>query len=331
MSTNRMKLTGTSFGVAAAFLVLALPAHADEKIPQSFFVIDMNEAFVAGGQTLVDLPLGIVYQTDGFNGSVTVPSGQQLEVFNFGGGQGVITVDGTVTLSGEDSELNLAEGTDLLFQDGGGAHKDFTIVAAGAGFEIEVQVKKNSTIEAGNFTIDISGAEEAEAQFEENFTLILYGDLTLSMSTGTDEGGDVQFKKFADISVEGDITLDVSGEDSEIQVEEESTFVAGGSITLTGDGLGSQVQTKKNVTFAAGVNISLTAPGSKSEVQCEENNDFDAGGHILLSAGVAGKMEVKKFTDLDAGGDIDVLSGGECKIEADKSAWSAGGLITTCD
>ena len=87
--------------------------------------------------------------------------------------------------------------------------------------------------------------------------------------------------KFADIDVDGDIMLKVSGSDSEIQIEEDSTLMADGSITMTGDGLGSQVQTKKNVTLkaggvAGGVGISLTAPGLKSEVQVEENNDFDA-------------------------------------------------------
>ena len=111
-------------------------------------------------------------------GTVTVPTGRELEVFNFGMAQGQILVDCNVSLLGEDSELNLAEDTDLLFQctdaaviaAGLGAScaiigepvgfKNFTITVAGGSFEIELQVKKNSTIEAKDFTMMVVGAEE---------------------------------------------------------------------------------------------------------------------------------------------------------------------------
>ena len=214
--------------------------------------------------------------------------------------------------------MNLAEGTDLLFQAaGGGAFKSFTIMAGGAGFEIEVQVKKNSSIEAQNFTIMIVGAEEAEAQFEENFCLRLHGNLHISMNTGTDEGGDVQFKKvdpltvacgLPNINVDRNITLSVGGGDSEIQIEEDNHLKAGGDISLMGNGLGSQVQTKKNVTLEAGTDatddITLTAPDGGGEAQVEENNKFDAGGDIEIFSD--SKTEIKKSTDLDAGDEIDV-------------------------
>ena len=211
---------------------------------------------------------------------VDVPEGTQLEVFNglfAAPAQGVITRDCTVTLEGEDSELNLAEGTDLLFATCAalcagicdaaciagnvGDYKSFTIetdIAGDAGFEIEIQVKKNSIIEAEDVNFTITGAEEAEAQFEENFCLRAHGSLNLSMSLTSDEGGDVQFKKFdlasavaarpagfraqvftdaecgasPNIKVNGDILLSVGDPtpgvvqgDAEIQIEENNYLV----------------------------------------------------------------------------------------------------------
>jgi len=236
-----------------------------------------------------------------------------------------------VTLQGEDSEIQLGEGTNLLFRDGGN-DKSFTIFAADTGFEIEIQIKKNSRIEAYNFTIDISGAEEAEAQFEENFCLILHGNLTIIMNTNSNEGGDVQFKKFVasdpnkcsdgspNIDVTGLIMVTVGGEDSEIQIEEFNDIMAGGSITLTGNGLGSQVQTKKEVILQSlNGNITLEAPDTGGEVQAEENSIFEAlSGNITLEVGTDGKLEVKKGSDFDAGGNITISpgAGSECKIEA---------------
>ncbi len=135
---KKLTLPGIGALTLAAALALALPAQADEKTSQVDFVIDCND-----------------------DGMVTVPSGRSLEVFNFLGGTGQITVNCIVTLAGDDSELNLAEGTDLLFQDAGGAYKDFTINGpTAAAFEIEVQVKKNSSIEANDFNVTVSGAEE---------------------------------------------------------------------------------------------------------------------------------------------------------------------------
>ena len=295
---NWVKLTGTRIGVAAfaAALALALPAQADEKLSQADFVRDCN--------TDTSADFGDGFSGDGVVGKVTVPSGRSLEIFNFGGGTGQITVDCMVVLSGDDSELNLAEGTDLLFQAaGGGAYTNFTVTGNGAGSEIELQVKKDSIIEAHNLTINVVGVEEAEAQFEENFCLRLHGDLMLTMNTGTDEGGDVQFKKFEEdkvdvifndgttacgdnINVDGDITLMVGGKDSEIQIEEDNHLKAGGSIKLTGKGEGSQVQTKKGVMLTAGDDITLEAPDFKGEVQAEESNDFAAGDNILISSAV---------------------------------------------
>ena len=267
-----------------------------------------------------------------------VPAGISLEVFNFDGITGVIVVDCVVTL-GNDSELNLAEGTDLAFcttVDGNGVcngtFRDFTIMGGAAGFETEIQVKKNSIIQAGNFMITISGAEEAEAQFEEDFCLVLAGNLSITMNTGSDEGGDIQFKKVnpgglagtpcasPNIDVAGNITLTVSGADSEIQIEEDNDILAGGSITLTGNGEGSQVQTKKNVTLdATGGSISLTAPAFKGEVQVEENNDFDATVSITISSGLVGgegKTEVKKFSVFTAPTKtVTVDAAGTCKVE----------------
>ncbi len=127
MSTDLMKLTGTGIGVAAfaAALALALPAQADDKISQADFVRDCNTATSAD--------FGDGFSGDGVVGRVTVPTGRSLEVFNFGGGTGQITVDCMVVLSGDDSELNLAEGTDLLFQAaGGGAYRNFTVTGNGA-------------------------------------------------------------------------------------------------------------------------------------------------------------------------------------------------------
>ena len=260
---------------------------------------------------------------------------------------GVIVRNCTVTLGGEDSELNLAENTNLLFQctdaavaaldidavapescaDLGevasGDYTNFTILAGGAGFEIEVQVKKNSTIEAQDFTITVTGAEEAEAQFEEDFTLILHGNLTISMNTGTDEGGDVQFKKVSlpkaipspNIDVAGDISITVGGGDSEIQIEEDN-YLRADDISLTGNGLGSQVQTKKNVTLEATAgSVSLTAPGSGGEVQAEDNNDFDATGSITVASGAGGKTEVKKGSVFTAPATVTTGAGGVCKVE----------------
>ena len=141
---------------------------------------------------------------------------------------------------------------------------------------------------------------------EENFCLTLTRNLHLSMGTSSDEGGDIQFKKWdpvtetlcsgePNIDVTGNITLAVSGDDSEIQIEEFNDIFAGGFFSVIGLGDGSQVQTKKEVKIeAAGaipgglfadVGILLTAPDDKGEVQVEEDNDLDAtGGDILHSA-----------------------------------------------
>ncbi len=282
-----------------------------------------------------------------------------MEVLNGEGGttiqRGVIEHNCKVELGGEDSELNLAEGTDLLFFDDPD-YKDFTITAAGSGFEIEIQVKKNSIIEAQNFTATIDGAEEAEAQFEDNFCLRLYGDLLLSMSLEGDEGGDVQFKQFdldsvvrpepfraheftdgtdcggsPNINVDGDITLSVGDPlnevagDAEIQIEVGNHLKAGGDISIEGHGEKIQLQTKKNVTLEAGTDadddITLSALGDFSEVQAEENNKYTAGGDILLETGEAGKLEVKKLSDFDAGAGagtitIDPGTGTFCIIES---------------
>lgn len=322
MKHSLKKIIRAGIGALIFTLVLGLglvqPAKADDKVDQKDFRDDCNA-----------------------DGAVSVAAGTSLEVFNFDMEQDQIIVDCTVTL-GNDSELNLAEGTDLLFQAaGGGAYKNFTIITGGSGSEIEVQVKKNSRIVANNFIITISGAEEAEAQFEENFCLVLHGNLSLTMNTGTDEGGDVQFKKFDNsssdklcdggagqfnIDVAGNITLTVGGGDSEIQIEESNHIRAGGNITVTGNGEKSQVQTKKNVTLDAGGNITLKATGDTSEVQAEENNDFDAGGNILVKTGTNGKLEVKIDSDFDAGAGktikIEIGTGTDCKIEADTSGWT---------
>ena len=154
MKHKLINITRAGIGALVFTLVLGLalvqPAKADFKVHQVNFVEDCN------GDPITDFGDGYVSTGVPDTGNVIVPPGNQLEVFNFGVGQGVIKVDCTVTLAGEDSELNLAEGTNLLFfcdgacvADGGIAgFKDFTITAAGAGFEIEVQVKKNSFIEA---------------------------------------------------------------------------------------------------------------------------------------------------------------------------------------
>ena len=319
-------ITRAGIGALIFALVLGLglvqPAKADDKFDQNLdFVPDCNA-----------------------DGAVSVPAGTQMEVFNFDGLTGVITRDCTVTLAGEDSELNLAEFTDLAFcdsvdEDGVcvGPFYDFIILAAAPGFEIEIQVKKNSIIQANNFTVTIGlplGAEEAEAQFEEDFCLVLQGNLTLSMNTGTDEGGDVQFKKITvldplapcglpNIDMDGNITLSVGGADSEIQIEESNYIRAGGNITVTGDGEKSQVQSKKEVTLVAGGNITLEATGDTSEVQAEDANIFIADGDITLEVGENGKLEVKKdsvFTanaDGVGGGAISILhdAGTSCKVE----------------
>ena len=141
MRTNLLKLTGHGIAVAAfaAALALALPAQADFKIDQSLFARDCDSG-LAGD-------IGDGFIADGVAGTVTIPSDRSLEVFNFGGGTGVITQNCTVTLVGEDSELNLAEGTDLAFCDSvdavvhgecddGVTFYDFDIEAMGAGFEI---------------------------------------------------------------------------------------------------------------------------------------------------------------------------------------------------
>ena len=301
MKHSLKKITRAGIGALVFALVLGLalvqPAKADDKVDQNLvFVPDCNA-----------------------DGGVSVPSGTQMEVFNFDGLTGVITRDCTVTLEGEDSELNLAEFTDLAFcasVDGDGECEgtfyDFIILAAAPGFEIEVQVKKNCSIEAQNLTIMIAGAEEAEAQFEEDFCLVLQGDLTLSMNTGSNEGGDVQFKKVSDpevfagtpcyggpnIDVVGNISLTVGGGDSEIQIEESNWKSAGGNITLE-------------------------ATDPFSEVQAEESNTFIADGNITLEVGANGKLEVKKdyFFNADAdifgGGVVSILHGADtfCKVE----------------
>ena len=122
----------------------------------------------------------------------------------------MINRDCTVTLEGDDSELQLGEGTNLLFCDDVdvmtgicvGDFMPFTIEGDGPGFEIEFQIKKNSLIEAGDFKVHIgandsfAGVEEGEAQFEENICLRVHGEFEMLMGTASDEGGDVQFKKF---------------------------------------------------------------------------------------------------------------------------------------
>ena len=330
MNLSLKKITRAGIGALIFALVLGLglvqPAKADDKFDQNLdFVPDCNA-----------------------DGPVSVPAGTQMEVFNFDGLTGVITRDCTVTLAGEDSELNLAEFTDLAFcdsvdEDGVcvGPFYDFIILAAAPGFEIEIQVKKNSIIQANNFTVTIGlppGAEEAEAQFEEDFCLVLHGNLSLTMNTGTDGGGDVQLKKFDDLSsdklcdggagqfnidVAGNITLSVGGGDSEIQIEESNHIRAGGNISVSGAGVKSQVQTKKNVTLDAGGNITLEATDPFSEVQAEDSNTFIANGSITLEVGANGKLEVKKdyFFNADAdnagGGAISILhdAGTSCKVE----------------
>ena len=127
------------------------------------------------------------------------------------------------------------------------------------------------------------------------------------MNTGSDEGGDVQFKKVTsatafdgtpcaspNINVGGDITITVGGGDSEIQIEESNWISAGGDITVTGNGEKSQVQSKTEVTLVAGGNITLEATGDFSEVQAEDSNTFIADGNITLEVGAGGKLEVKK-------------------------------------
>ena len=367
ISTNWMKLTETRIGVAAfaAALALALPAQADDKVSQADFVLDSN--------TTTGADFGGGFSGDGNGtttgiGTVTVPEGNQLEVFNFLGIQGVITVDCIVTLSGEDSELNLAEGTDLLFFCAAGdacetganpaGFKNFTITAAGAGSEIEIQVKKNSIIEAENFTCDIDGAEEAEAQFEENFCLRLHGSLNLSMSLTSDEGGDVQFKKFDSLSVvrpagfrvvggvpgtvftdgacgaspnirvDGDILLSVGDPapppglvqgDAEIQIEEGNHLEAGGDILINGYGLKSQLQSKKDVTLHA-LGGFMDADGLRP-------------GDITLSAlGDFSEVQAEENNTYTAGvaaGSILLATGIDGKLEVKKgSVFTAGGGIT---
>ena len=144
MNLSLKKITRAGIGALIFALVLGLgivqPAKADDKVDQNLvFVPDCNA-----------------------DGAVSVPSGTQMEVFNFDGLTGVITRDCTVTLEGEDSELNLAEFTDLAFCDSvdgdgecEGTFYDFIILAAAPGFEIEIQAKKNSIIQANNLTVTI--------------------------------------------------------------------------------------------------------------------------------------------------------------------------------
>ena len=157
------------------------------------------------------------------------------------------------------------------------------------------------------------------------------------MNTGSNEGGDVQFKKVSDpavfagtpceggpnIDVVGNISLTVGGGDSEIQIEESNCISAGGNITMKGDGEKSQVQTKKGVTLVAGGNITLEATDPFSEVQAEESNTFIADGNITLEVGANGKLEVKKDclfnadADIAGGGVVSILHGADtsCKVE----------------
>ena len=358
MSTNFMKLAGNAIAVAAFALGLALPAQADETLSQFNFARLCSGTIGPGSDAPGFSGTSSGPSAAGVDVTLTVDDNTELEVLNGTPGTvDTITENCTVEL-GNDSELQLGEGTNLLFLRGD-ALKDFTIEGGEAGFEIEVQVKKNSRIVAKNFKIDIDGAEEAEAQFEENFCLKLSGDLTLIMNTGEDEGGDVQFKKFdvfspdelcgitessdpgggipdiPNIDVRGTIMISVGGEDdSEIQIEEFNFIKARGAITITGNGKGSQVQTKKGVTLLSDMGlITLSAPGKGAEVQVEERNLLDAFGAITLSAGSVGgggKLNVKVGTVLD-GDSIFLIGDAECKIEAAVNDWTPPTHPASCD
>ena len=145
------KLTPAAIGALtlAATLALALPAQADKKMTQAEFAADCLDG-------------------DNF---VEVKAGKELEVENKSGDNDFIGTSCTVYL-GDDSELQLGEDTYLSFEG------DFTICSGnpddgcvdGDG-EIELQIKKNSLIEADNFIIELIG-EEASAQIEESFCLL---------------------------------------------------------------------------------------------------------------------------------------------------------------
>ena len=181
--------------------------------------------------------------------------------------------------------MNLGEAMDLLFCGSGdvdprectdGDYKNFKVFSDVAGFEVEVQVQKFITIEARNFELDITGPEEAEAQFEDNLCLRLHtdppgsgGNLIFTLSTDSDEGGELQFKKFEhgkfdvveftdatecgdspNMIVDGSVTMTVAGlDDGSIQIEEGISILAGGDIIMTGLGGGSQIQIKKDVVL----------------------------------------------------------------------------------
>lgn len=344
------KLTPPGIGALtlAAALALALPAQADFKVSQANFVLDCNT------NTAVDFGDG--FSGDGLVGSVTVDDDKSLEVFNFTGGTGLILVNCTVHL-GNDSELNLAEGTNLLFCANGvesagsplpatcpgGVYTNFEVDGTGAMFEIELQVKKNSIIEAEDFKVEITGAEEAEAQLEETLCMRLHGELEISMNTGGDEGGDVQFKKFElekavfqpghpaagdpvvfsddtlcgtspNILVDDDVTLSVGGGDSEIQIEEFNHIKAtNGFISLTGTGLGSQVQTKLEVTLEAGGMIGGPAP-------------YTTVGILLSSLSAGGEVQAEVDNLFTTDHDITLETGTDGKLEVKiESVFTADG------
>ena len=346
-----MKKLLSAAAVAAAFAVaLALPAQA-KTVDQDTFVADCNTTLgPPGGDSVI--------------GTVTVPAGTELQVkpdLSTDTFPGVIDVDCTVTL-GADSQLQLGEDTDLLFDDSGD-FKDFTITGVVGAAEVAVQVKKNSTIEAEDLTITVTGDLKAEVKFGENFCLRLHsngttGDLMIA-ATSSGHGGDVQFKKFEsstvkfkgeatecgaspNIKVDGSIVITVTGGDSDFQIEEDNDVMAGGSITLTATSANSKLQTKKSVMLTAdGPNvgpgddgtmhdITLSAASSGGEVQVEENNDFLADDDITVSSGAAGKTEVKNSnTVFLAGGITTVSSVGDCKIES-TAGWSDTSPAGSC-
>ncbi len=126
MKHSLKKITRAGIGALVFALVLGLalvqPAKADDKVDQKDFRDDCNA-----------------------DGAVSVPAGTSLEVFNEDMVQDQITVNCTVTL-GSDSELNLAEGTDLLFRagpgPGAGAYKNFTIITGGSGSEMKSRSRR---------------------------------------------------------------------------------------------------------------------------------------------------------------------------------------------
>ena len=187
------KVTRSGMGVLVCAVVLAMPAQADFKTSQADFVIDCND------------------------GAVSVPAGTQLEVFNFGGGTGQIIVDCTVTLKGEDSEIQIEEFNHL---EAGG-----DILVTGDGDKSQVQSKKEVTLVAG-------------------------GNITLSASF-TDTNGEVQAEDDNTFTAGGNITLR-TGPNSKLEVKKGYVFTAGGIISIL-PGAGSSCKVEPPAGFGSDV------------------------------------------------------------------------------